>query len=148
MKIPHFTFYVSWWFGVSGMAFWPFVVIVKSRKGDAALLDHEYTHIRDQFNFVLGQLPFMFAAFYTGHLLAGALLLLPVSWLFLYLAIPDFRFWSEVRGYRAQMLKIPGEHRALFAARVAQRLSAYPYFTFRSFNACLRALTKEFTDAA
>lgn len=92
------------------IAVWPFILIRRERKGDAALLAHESVHYERQARWLV------------------------LPWWIAYLASPSFRFKEEVLGYRAQV--VAG---GISAERAARAISE-KYHTGRSYEDCLDAL--------
>jgi hypothetical protein len=92
------TFYVnSLPPGVSGRANGPIIRILKSRKGDEGLYQHELTHVKQAF---------------LGLFIIHALL---------YKLLPEYRLWAEVQAYKKQAKYYPDDRIPLFAAAIATR---------------------------
>jgi hypothetical protein len=92
------TFYVnSLPPGVNGRANGPIIRILKSRKGDEGLYQHELTHVKQAF---------------LGLFIVHALL---------YKFLPEYRLWAEVQAFKKQAEYYPDDRIPLFAAAIATR---------------------------
>lgn len=97
MKYP-LTFYVNTLPpGVQGAANGPVIRILKSRKHDEGLYQHELTHVKQWFR-----------GLFIFHSL-------------LYLLLPEYRLWAEVQAFKKQAKYYTDDRIPLFAAAIATR---------------------------
>ena len=99
--------------GFNGTTFGgPFIFIRPTHKGDEGLLEHEKVHVK-QWGLVslTSILPLSILGFLFGQWMLP--LLSPLVFVCLYLAVPSFRLWAEVKAYQRQAQFYPDKEARL-----------------------------------